>query len=372
MNDYKPSFHDYSSPLSFSVKRLIDNPIITDRLNPILSKETQDFGYTNINGPTLIRVPEWVEGKLGKYYLYFSHHNGPNIRMAYADIVTGPWTLYEKPVLHLSESTMVQETEDNSDFGDLIKLMSKPEAQAMIDIGTKAKEAYEKRTQSKLSSSPPTTPHIASPEIFIDESNKMIRLYFHGVVSGSIQMTKVGLSKDGLSFQAKEEILGLPYMRTFQHEGKFYGFAMPGILYKSQDGLTDFKPRKKWIFESNVRHSTLLKLENQLFIFYSKVGDAPERILYSHIDISSLNWNDWEASKPLELLRPQLQWEGAEEENTPSLRGEIGVRVNQLRDPHIFKDADNQLYLTYTGGGEFSIGIVKLKLETEAPALMNL
>ena len=29
----------------------------------------------NINGPSLIKVPDWVENPLGKYYLYFSHHD---------------------------------------------------------------------------------------------------------------------------------------------------------------------------------------------------------------------------------------------------------------------------------------------------------
>lgn len=365
MNDYTPSYSTYSSKWSFYIERIMDEPIITDQLHPLLTEETKAFGYTNINGPTLIRVPDWVQNKLGNYYLYFSHHQGPQIRMAYADTLTGPWTLYETPVLHLSQSTMTQETEANSGLSDLLKLMTLSEAQAMIDISTKAKEAYEILTQSKLSDSPPTTPHIASPEIFIDEPNKTLRLYFHGVVSGSIQMTKLALSKDGLSFEAREEILGSPYMRTFQHQNEFYGFAMPGILYKSPDGLAGFKPRKKWIFDTDVRHSGLLKLENQLFIFYSRVGDAPERILYSHMDISSTNWNDWKASDPQELLQPNLKWEGAEEENTPSLRGEIGVRVNQLRDPHIFQDTDDQLYLTYTGGGEFSIGIVRLEMSAK-------
>ncbi|NET62179.1 MAG: hypothetical protein F6K47_40550, partial [Symploca sp. SIO2E6] len=31
---------------------------------------------SNINGPSLIRVPEWIENPLGRYYLYFAHHQG--------------------------------------------------------------------------------------------------------------------------------------------------------------------------------------------------------------------------------------------------------------------------------------------------------
>ena len=36
----------------------------------------REHGFSNINGPSLVRVPEWVEDPLGKYYLYFAHHRG--------------------------------------------------------------------------------------------------------------------------------------------------------------------------------------------------------------------------------------------------------------------------------------------------------
>jgi len=39
----------------------------------------------SINGPSLIRVPDWVEDRLGTYYLYFAHHHGLDIRLAFAD-----------------------------------------------------------------------------------------------------------------------------------------------------------------------------------------------------------------------------------------------------------------------------------------------
>ena len=35
----------------------------------------------NINGPTLIRMPDWAPG-FGKYHLYFSDHKGKYIRLA--------------------------------------------------------------------------------------------------------------------------------------------------------------------------------------------------------------------------------------------------------------------------------------------------
>lgn len=41
------------------------------------------------------------------------------------------------------------------------------------------------------------------------------------------------------------------------------------------------------------------------------------------------------------------------------MRGEMGVKVNQLRDPAIFEE-DGQLYLLYTGAREQAIGVTQL------------
>src|SRR5207302_608173 len=44
--------------------------------NPIVSPKSDASIGTNINGPSLIRVPGWVPNPLGAYYLYFAAHNG--------------------------------------------------------------------------------------------------------------------------------------------------------------------------------------------------------------------------------------------------------------------------------------------------------
>jgi hypothetical protein len=48
--------------MTIRVKQMADNPIIR--------ADMKDSPGTNINGPSLIRVPEWVEEPLGRYYLY--------------------------------------------------------------------------------------------------------------------------------------------------------------------------------------------------------------------------------------------------------------------------------------------------------------
>ena len=45
------------------VTRLLDEPIIGPSVHPSIGE--------NIQGPSLIRVPDWVNNPLGKYYLYF-------------------------------------------------------------------------------------------------------------------------------------------------------------------------------------------------------------------------------------------------------------------------------------------------------------
>jgi hypothetical protein len=82
------------------VRRLLDGPIIHRGLHP-------SFG-DNVNGPSLIRVPEWVPSPLGRYYLYFAHHEGRHIRLAHADALTGPWRVHAPGALHLSETPLPQ------------------------------------------------------------------------------------------------------------------------------------------------------------------------------------------------------------------------------------------------------------------------
>lgn len=91
-------------PAPFSVERLQNNPAIHEGLSPRLRATAQEEGYVNINGPSLIRVPAWVKNPLGKYYLYFAHHKGDHIRLAYADTFMGPWQLYEPGTLQIADS----------------------------------------------------------------------------------------------------------------------------------------------------------------------------------------------------------------------------------------------------------------------------
>ncbi len=62
--------------------------------------------------------------------------------------------------------------------------------------------------------------------------------------------------------------------------------------------------------------------------------------------------------EPVELLRPERDWEGA---NLPVEAGKIGATgfVNALRDPYLFED-EGKVYLIYAGGGEAALGLAEI------------
>ena len=83
---------------SVKVTRLLDKPIIGPDLHPSIG--------VNIQGPSLIKVPEWIENPLGKYYLYFADHKGLYIRLAYADELAGPWNIYAPGTVSYTHLTL--------------------------------------------------------------------------------------------------------------------------------------------------------------------------------------------------------------------------------------------------------------------------
>jgi len=285
------------------VERFSDNPIVHPGLDPTLGD--------NINGPSLIRVPDWVVNPLGRYYLYFAHHDGAYIRLAYADALEGPWKIHPPGVLPLADALFAG--------------------------------------------------HVASPDAHVDEARREIRLYYHGsdtaTGGGGEQSTRVAVSPDGLLFTAEPEKLGLPYFRVFGWDDYHYALAMPGVFYRSRDGLHDFE-RGPSRFTRDMRHSALRLDGSTLSVFYTDVGDAPERILLSTIELAG-DWRGWTPSAPVVVLEPELAYEGAGLPRAPSVRGLAAEPVCQLRDPAIFREG-GRTYLLYSVSGERGIAIAEI------------
>jgi len=350
---------------TIDVKRLPNNPIIVHSMDQSLIDEAKQYGYVNINGPSMIKVPEWIENRLGKYYLYFAHHKGDYIKLAYADKPEGPWRIYPQGALHLKDSKFTQ-TKPNKKISKTIRILwknwSQTEFWTLLQVGLAARKASKALAEKGKKVSGESKPHIASPEVWVDQDKREIRMYFHGLMEDGIQATRVAISKDGLNFIVKPEVLSAPYLRVFKHKGLFYGQAMPGLLYRSKDGLTDFQIRPKPVAGTDMRHTALLYRDNKLYVFWTRVGDAPERIMCSLMDISSDDWADWVLTEPVDVLTPETSWEGGDLPLEPSIRTEITVPARQLRDPDVLVDGD-KTYLIYAVAGENGIAITAMNFK---------
>ena len=333
----------------------------------------EEHGYVNINGPSVIRVPDWVKRPLGRFYMYFAHHKGSYIRLAVADNLTGPWTVYDPGVLQLSDSgfpeALVGEADESAGLSDLFSTFSLHVVRDYLLLGYRATVTDPAlRRERGMSSATNRKPHIASPEVIVDEERQQLVMYFHGYDGSGGQRSRIATSTDGLNFEVQPGELFSTYLRSFQHEGQHYLLGMPGVLYRGDFPLGPFQPRDRLLFEPDMRHAGLLVEDDTLYVFWSKVGYAPERILLSRVAIGPDDWNLWQASAPVDLLSPGEDWEGVSLPVVPSLRGELDEAANELRDPFVIRDEDGQLYLFYVGGGEQAIGVARLVETVDPPA----
>ena len=294
---------------AIEVARFVQNPIIT-------SQSGTNVG-DNINGPSLIRVPDWLPSPRGRYYLYFAGHQGTRIHLAYADRLEGPWVLYDPGTLKLEEVTLCRA-------------------------------------------------HIASPDVHVDNHDRRIRMYFHGPVTADGrdmgQCSLVAFSDDGIRFAALPHILGQSYFRVFSGDGWHYAIARAGQLYRSRDGARDFEKGPGLFVDptgkTTLRHCAVLVDGDRLRVFYSRIGDCPERILLSTVALSR-DWSGWRESDPVVVLEPEMEYEGVNLPLAPSAGGRARGRVRQLRDPAVFREAE-RTYLLYSVAGESGIAIAKI------------
>lgn len=326
-----------SSSINVSVTRLADGPIIHEDLHPSIG--------ANIQGPSMIKVPDWVEGALGKYYLYFADHKGSYIRLAYADDIKGPWQIHVPGSLQLADSHFLTEPPEVSP-----ELLEKLEARRRA-AGVKISHSFLAEI---------TAPHIASPDLHIDDENKQIIMYFHGLEGVGKQVTRVATSTDGINFKAQPQVLGRTYLRVFQWQGKTHGLAMPGLFYRGDNPFGPFEEGPT-LFNPDMRHNAVLLRGSMLYVFWTQVGEVPEHIKVSTIDLSS-DWMGWQETKGVEVLRPEKPWEGSEAPLEPSVRSTAYGKVNQLRDPAIYVEGDD-IYLLYAVAGEAGIGLAKVEIK---------
>ncbi len=314
----------------WTAKRLLDEPIIHAELDGSIGE--------NIQGPSLIKVPSWVTNPLGQYYLYFADHKGKYIRLAYADRLTGPWTIHRSGALQLEDSGFPTELAPEEEIGDV---------------------ATPKNLLHSVQYERSET-HIASPDVHVDDEEQKIVMYFHGLEDYGVQVSRCATSDNGIDFHANQDILGPSYLRVLPCAGNFIATTMPGRLYSAKSWFGPFEQKARF-FNPDCRHMALCLNQNYLYVFWTQVGEVQESIKVSWFDLN-LGLDMLVQNNHGVLLRPEQRWEGSEEPLEPSVRSVAYGVVNQLRDPAIYVEGD-RVYLLYAGGGESAIGIAELTFE---------
>lgn len=229
----------------------------------------------------------------GAFYLYYSGHKSKFISLATSDKIDGDYKI----------------------IGDVLNIKQTP--------------CYD---------------HIASPDIHV--LNNKIVMYFHGVTRDG-QKTFKATSIDGLKFGNISQT-GTPY---YHREFNFNNETFALCKNKNIDSVLMRFNGSKYVFDRNVlkgaRHTSIIT-ENDLYIFYTLVGEAPERIYLSK-----------NFEKGIEIMRPLHSWEGANMDLIPSKYGMAEGFCNELRDPFVIRD-NGKLYLFYTFGGEKGIAVTEL------------
>lgn len=272
-----------------------------------------------ISGPMVIRVPDWVDAPLGNYYLYFSGHGGATyIRMAYADSLTGPWTFYDSGVLSLPE--------------------------ASISDGS-----------------------ILFPRIRVDDEAQQIKMFFNWR-DREANTRGIGwaLSQDGLEFEVLHRVEGMTYTAPFDYADQQYllvgaagqyTFRWRGVTEDPEMGPFTV-PRPDDPDAPYSRHAGVQRVDDVLRIFFTRKQDAPERILMGTVDLTQ-DWLDWRISYVVEVLRPEMRYEGVDLPIQRSRAGPARRPLHELRDPAIYEE-NGRTWLLYTIAGEQGIALAEL------------
>jgi hypothetical protein len=280
--------------------------------------------------------------------MYFAHHKGQHIRLAYADSLRGPWKIHEPGVLNAAETAFFRPQPDPD-----------PSPSGVYT-------------------------HVASPEIYADHAHQRIVMWFHGMwtegkqwpaalpearawlrENGYAQYTQAAESADGLHFTALPAISRQSYLRVFEHRGQFYAIARLGQLLRASDPRAEFEPGPNPFrggpYANRVRHVALLPRGDQLEVFFSAIGDAPEGILHTTIPLTG-DWTQWKAASYEQVLAPEARYECPDLPVAPSQAGEIHGPARQLRDPALYQE-NGRINLFYTVCGEQGIGGAAITLK---------
>ncbi|MCP4746263.1 MAG: hypothetical protein GY874_09000 [Desulfobacteraceae bacterium] len=183
--DARPAGHTLDSG---GIDPVIDSPLL--RSQGILGQN----GTANINGPSLIRIPDWIPASErihpdAKYYLYFASHGGSFIRMAWAGSLTGAWEIFN----------WKKNGPDSAwgENGNNTGATTPGNGVLDLDLGDSEGIIW-------IDDNFGVENHIASPNVYVDDVNQRIVMYFHGTHKEEIGVPGAGAyvatSKYGLNF----------------------------------------------------------------------------------------------------------------------------------------------------------------------------
>lgn len=345
-NGYAPIFdrddvYDKTSPYpeyEYTPTKDGGNPTYNNNLTP--NMDHWNDKKRNINGPSVIYWDDPVHGE--HYYMFFAHHEGRSIRLAYADDPCfSNWKVIKNPAFDADINTLSFFNND------------------------KNKQLYDNGIQYYLDD------HVASPDVHVVEDT--LYMYVHGKPgggeSGQHSLLLSGTGIDTLAANAED--FDNPYLRFFQVNGFSYavmknkdGDTSNGLIYQNDDNNYTSNFTKKVSLINNMRHSAVYVDDTHVLLFYSASGDNPERIKFVDLDTKGVeDPAKWLLSNSVDVLKPEETWEGSERNSGASKTGVSYSDVKELRDPAIFIDPkDNQVYLYYSFRGEAGIAAAKLTI----------
>ena len=293
-------------------------PDIIKRLGVIIDCPEDAKPRDNVTGATVL---EWRSRLTGRriFQIYFAGHKARHIRLAESRELLGPYKLRRFPIAMLTRFS---------------------------------------RTRRG---------HVSSPEIYYVGKKKYLITHAvpkHPEISQLSYISRLWFSR----FTPKIKRLDLPsYARAFIHQGRHFVITRAGKLFEVNPKLEILRKTpisKRNLFEKNerdngkhIRHPMVANIQGRLICFYTCIGDTPERVFAS--EILDLEGEKPYFSRPIEIIRPELPYEGADLPITPSTRGSAKRPVNQLRDPYFFT-TENKSYLFYSVKGEFGIALCEI------------
>lgn len=196
---------------------------------------------------------------------------------------------------------------------------------------------------------------------------------------GNQQPTILYDSQDGVSWRLNERFLthwNLFYFTTPVYlRGFFYVLSRVNnergiILCRSVSIEGPFEEGP--VVAHGLRHLDVHLVGEVMYVFFSMIGDRPERILLATIDTSlDLDWNDWKLLPGPKILMPKHSYEHGDEALQRTHEGP-GRHRHEVRDPRFLPDERKGKstkilsgLLFYVVQGERGISVARVDIDLE-------